>query len=295
MKPIYLDNAATTPLANEVVKTLKEELNNFLANPSSSHFLGKKAKVKILNAKKSIGDFFNIKPEEIIFTSGATEALNTCIKGFYNLLKKPHIITTDIEHPAVFNTIKHLEENGADVTYLKCPNGYPELKDIENAIQDNTKLFVFSYVNSETGIVSDIDNIANLAKENDIALIVDAAQALGKIDFNITDGISAMCFSGHKIHATSGIGFFYLNSKYKISPLLLGGTQEYKKRAGTENILGIIALKTAINILLKKQKEDILHLSKIQHHFENALKSKLNIKINGFDVKRSLIYLTLLF
>jgi cysteine desulfurase len=281
MQSIYLDNNATTALDKDVKKALTAHIEKFCANPSSLHTSGREAKKHLLSAKILIANHLLVKKHEIIFTSSATEALNMVIKGSISKFKKPHILTTDIEHVAIYNTLKHLEENlDVSVTYLNTKNGYPTIDQIKSAIKDNTKLFVFSAVNSQTGIKADYKKIAALAKEKNIAFILDAVAIIGKDDFTIEDGITSACFSSHKIHGPKGIGFAYINKGHNLPSLLHGGGQEYNYRAGTENVLGIIGLAKAIEIISKTNTYQTIE--KLRDYFEDTLKDKIpSIIIHG--------------
>ena len=279
---IYLDNNATTQLYPEVKKAYLKALKLDLYNPSSNHFLGKKTKVHIIKAREKIAKLLKVSKEEIIFTSGGTEGINLAINGILDLEEKGHIISTKLEHACIDKNLLKLEEKGFEISYINkdLPQG-PSFEGVKDAIRNDTKLIILSLANSETGLITDIEKIASLAKEHNIAFIVDAVQALGKIKFQITEGISAMVFSGHKIHGPSGIGFLYLSSKVKFSPWILGGDQEYGKRAGTENILGIIALQKALELTYENLDKNIYKMQKLKEKFIKILKKKIKITING--------------
>lgn len=279
---IYLDNNATTSLHPLVFKEIEAELNGPPSNPSASHYFGKKAKKRLLEAKESIATSLNITPREIIFTSGGTESLNLLIKGIAQSKGKGHIITTDIEHACVYKNILDLEKRGYEVTYLKTDHfGAPTLDQIKNSVKENTKLIVLSAVNSETGVITDFESIAGFAEDRNIAFVIDGVALLGKKRFSPPKGLTAMGFSSHKIHGPKGSGFIYLSSKLSLSPLLLGGPQEYNLRAGTENLAGIIGTAKAIELAYLDLDEGVEKMTLLRDHFEKLLCQKLAIQING--------------
>lgn len=278
---IYLDNNATTKLDPEVLKVLAEEI--YPLNPSSVHFFGRKAKKMLLDAKGQIASFLKTKTENLIFTSGGTEAVNLAIRGLITPHSKAHIIASNIDHVSVYNTLKYLEENGFEITYVEVGKyGAIKPSQILENIKENTKLIVVSAVNTETGVKTDIEEIAKIAKENDILLAVDGVGLLGKELFTIPDGVTTMAFSSHKIHGPKGVGLTFVNSKIKFFPILFGGPQEDEKRAGTENLSGILGFAKAIellNIYLPKATDHMLSLRK---YFEKSLLDNLeDISING--------------
>ena len=282
-KIIYLDNNATTQIAPEVLKAIIND--NLPYNPSSFHTYGRKAKNLLIDAKNNIGNFLQTSPDNIIFTSGGTEAVNLAILGLTKNVNKKHfhIIASKIDHACVYNTLQFLEKKGFEISYIDI-NDYGAIKpeEIIKSIKKNTKLIVISAVNSETGVKIDLEKISKLAKENNIFLAVDGVALLGKEDFLIYPGISTMAFSAHKIHGPKGIGLCYVNPKITFSPILFGGTQENEKRAGTENLQGILGFSKAIDLLKSKKNQDISHMQKLKDHFENILIKKLdNIQING--------------
>lgn len=229
---IYLDNNATTALDPKVFKVMLKEFSGPPANPSSTHWFGREAKLKLNLARESIASFFQAKPDEIIFTSGGTESLNMVLRS---IPKGSHIITTSIEHSAVHNTIEDLEKKGYPITRIPVGLwGAPLIEKIEEAIQDNTKALVFTLSNAETGVKIDIEKIATLAHKKNIPLFLDAVSFIGKEKLIHHLGITAMALSAHKFHGPKGIGALFVRSSYKISPLILGGAQEKQRRAGTE-------------------------------------------------------------
>lgn len=263
---IYLDNNASTPLDPRVAAAIKEELAFQIDNPSSLHQYGQGAKIRLEKARRQIADTFNIKNTEVIFTSSGTESLNFLIRGALKG-KKGHIVTSMAEHPAVYNLIKSLDY---ETTYLTPdPNGLITPDDVLKAIRPDTLLVALMAVNNETGVKTDIHAIADVIR---VPLIVDGVQWLGKEPFTLPKNLFGIGFSGHKIHAPPGIGFAIV--KNPIAPYLIGGAQEFGKRGGTENMLGIAALRKAIEILEYPSPAP-------RDTFESILSARLPIRING--------------
>lgn len=280
---IYLDNNATTKLDKKVLEVITQDLQKPPSNPSCMHYYGRDAKKRLLEARDNISSFFNVKPNEIIFTSGGTESINMTLRGIFGLNPKGHIITTDLDHSCVFNTVRDLSLNGCEATYIS-PGlfGAPTVEQISQAIKEDTKVIIISAVNSETGVKADIEKIAQLARENNIPLIVDGVALLAKEIFSIPEGVSAMCFSSHKIHGPKGVGLAFIRSDLKLSQLITGGGQEYSRRAGTENLSGILGFAKAIDLINDHLPEATSKMKKLRDHFESEI--TLNIKdviING--------------
>ncbi|MDN3506230.1 MAG: cysteine desulfurase family protein [Simkaniaceae bacterium] len=270
MQKIYLDNNATTPLDPLVVQAILAELEAGPANPSSVHSFGRAAHLRLSMAREQIANYLGVDPSELIFTSSGTESLNLAILG---LKSSGHIISTRIEHPAVFETITKLNN---PTTFLPVDEkGHIEINDLEEAIGPDTSLIALSAVNNETGVKNPIDEIAAIAEKNDIPLIVDGVALLGKENFSIPSGITAMAFSAHKIHGPKGVGLLYVKKKTKLAPLLFGGGQERTKRPGTENLPGIIGFAKAIELLSSSSME---HMKEMRDLLESSLP---NIRING--------------
>ena len=283
MARLYLDNNATTALDPRVFKAMLAEFSGPPANPSSIHYFGQQAKALLTLARRSIAAFFGAKPEELIFTSGGTESLNLLIRGLFNGRPKGHLITTAIEHSAVYRTVQALEGAGLDVTYLKVDSwGAPLPEQIEDAIRPNTTAIVLAAANGETGVKLDIEKVAAIAHLREIPLILDAVAYIGKEPLPLPPGVSAIAFSGHKFHAPKGIGGALVRSTLKLSPLLTGGGQEFQRRAGTENLAGILGLTEAIQILQEKQREITNHLQDLRDHLEISLLREIpDLIING--------------
>ncbi len=280
MKRIYLDNNATTPIDPLVAKEVTRELLKGPRNPSSLHFFGQEGKKTLLSSRQKIAHFLKVQPHEIFFTSGGTESMNLLIRGMMN---QSHAITTDLEHPCVYENMKRLP----CVSFLSPGlRGAPSPDQIADAIRDETSLMVFSAANSETGIKINLEEIAKIAQRKEIPLVVDGVALLGKERFSIPKGVTAMGFSGHKIHGPKGVGFAFIRSQTKLSPLLMGGSQEYHLRAGTENLPGIVGLAKAISLLDENIESYTAHMRNLRDLFETILlKSTFNLKVNGTGVR----------
>ncbi|WP_420422535.1 cysteine desulfurase family protein [Simkania sp.] len=282
MKRIYLDHNATTPIAPRVAEAMMQELTKGPQNPSSVHFFGQQAKKTLLTSRQTIARFLKVKPQEILFTSSGTESMNLLIRGSLPS-KESHLITTDLDHPCVYENMQSLDQAGYNVTFLSPgKGGAPTPEQVAAALRPNTKLIVLSTVNSETGVKLDIDAIAKIAKDANVPLILDGVALLGKEPFTIPPGVTGMGFSAHKFHGPRGVGFCFLRSGSSLSPLFLGGSQENQLRAGTENLPGIVGLATAIALLEKEGMTYSAHMQHLRDLFEKTLiKSIPNLQING--------------
>lgn len=279
---IYLDNNATTQLDPLVLEAMVTDLKGLPGNPSSNHLLGKKAKKKLLQAKETIACNLGINPGEIVFTSGGTESLNLLICGVIKARGTGHIITTDIEHACIHKTILNLESHGCAVSHIKTGlYGTPTLDQIKELIKPTTKLIVLSAVNSETGVTTEFEQIAEVASEKNICFVIDGVAILGKKKFSLPKGLTAMGFSSHKIHGPKGSGFAYVSSDLTISPILLGGPQENSLRAGTENMPGILGTAKAVELAYKNLDENIAKITSLRNQLEGYLSKNLKIEING--------------
>jgi len=282
-KKIYLDNNASTELAPEVLQAYIEALHIF-GNPSSMHSYGQKAKAALMQARDSIASFFSVKPKSVIFTSSATEALNMVIRGFFLHHGPGHIITTTIEHPAIYNTVQALEKKGCSVTYIQpLPSGVVAPEHIEEAITSDTKMIALSQANSETGAIMDLEKIASIARERGIHCISDSVQMVGKAPFQCYEGVSAYTFSAHKIHGPKGVGVAIIDPRFRYDPLLTGGYQEFSKRAGTENLPAIVAAQKAFELL---KGVDFEEMKRKRDRFEEVLFQNEKISLNATSPSR---------
>jgi cysteine desulfurase len=280
---IFLDNNAGSTIDPRIIPMITQHLQKSVGNPSSLHTHGQEARAILSQSRHFISQYFQVKPNEIIFTSGGTEGLNMVLRGICSPLFQGHIITSSVEHPAVHSTVKYLETLGVKATYLE-PGLWGAItpEAVENAIRSDTCLIALMAANNETGVKTDIQSIAFLANQRKIPLLVDGVAWLGKEPIVIPEGVSALCFSGYKFHAPRGIGFAYIRSSLKLSPLLTGGLQEYGRRAGTENLPGIVGMAEALKILDKEQEESTKRMAALRDKFEKGLMDNLpGISVNG--------------
>src|SRR5579862_123169 len=280
---IYLDNNATTGIDARVLDAMLAELSTLPSNPSSSHYFGQQARQRLQQARESIASFLHVKSHEILFTSGGTESLNMLIRGSLHNAKSAHVITTNVEHSCIYNTLSVLSASGIEVSFLSGGLlGAVHAEDIRAAIRPDTRLIIASAVNSETGVKQDIEAIAHIAHTAKIPFIVDGVALLGKELFTIPQGVSAMGFSAHKFHGPKGAGFAFLRSSFKIQPLLTGGDQEFGMRAGTENLPGIIGMAKAIELLHSELPSATHRMALLRDKLESGLLVHANpVIVNG--------------
>ena len=285
---IYLDNSATTKPYKEVIEKMVYALSTDYANPSSLHKKGIEVEKNIKEIRRNIARTLGVKDKEIYFTSGGTESNNAIIRGVVALNKKRknHIISTVIEHPSVLNTLKDLEEEGFEVTYLNVDKyGKINLEELKQAIKPTTCLVTIMHVNNEVGSIQPIQEIGKYLKTlNDkVYFHVDAVQSYSKINFKPSRyNIDLMSVSGHKLHGPKGIGFMYIRENNRIKPMLTGGGQEIGIRSGTENTPGIYGLGEAINIINQNLDEKIEKIANLKNLLKNEIVKNIDdIKINS--------------
>jgi cysteine desulfurase len=290
-KQIYLDYAATTPLAEEVNEVMYAFGQTDTGNPSSPHRFGQQAKIALEEARDILAEKLNCKSKEVIFTSGGTESNNTAIIGTLNSLDSNgrHIIISAVEHPSVLETANYLKSNGYEVSLVQPDQlGKIPPDDFKKTIRPDTVLASIMYVNNETGIIHDITTIAVICREYNIILHCDAVQALGKmpLDFSALN-VDLFTISAHKIHGPKGIGALIIKEGTPFSGIHFGGGQEANRRPGTENLLGIIGFAEAIK-LLDKNEAEIEHVRKLQNYFESKIKQEIpTAVIIGANINRS--------
>jgi cysteine desulfurase len=248
MRRIYMDANATTPLLPEVVDAMRPWLLESFGNASSIHFYGQKARGAVEHARESVARLVNCRESEIVFTSGGTESDNIALFG----LVKPgdHVITSSIEHHAVLHTAERLRDRGVEVTFLPVSHeGRVDPDEVRRALRSNTKLISVMMANNETGVIQPVEEIGRIAQEADVWFHTDAVQAAGKIDIDVkTIGCDLLSISGHKMHAPQGTGVLYVRKGTQIEPLFFGGAHERQRRAGTENVAGIVGLGRAADL-----------------------------------------------
>lgn len=279
---IYLDNNASTPLDPLVLEAVIEGLKEDLGNPSSIHFHGQKSRQRLEKARQTIAKYLKVRPPELIFTSGGTEGANLLLRGIINGSYSGHVISSDAEHSCIYQTLKDFEKRGVEVSYLPAGLwGAVKPETVREAIRPNTRLIALMAVNNETGVKTDIEAIAAIALEARIPFIVDGVALLGKEAFSIPAGIAAMFFSGHKLHAPKGVGVVFCRSSLRLSPLFVGN-QEFTRRAGTENLPGILGLAKAIEILQFDQSYFSSSMKRLRDKLEEGIKAGIGeIVING--------------
>lgn len=282
-KQIYLDNNATTFVDPRVAAAIYEHLNTPLGNPSSVHSFGRSARAILQEARRAVAQYIGAKPQEVIFTSGGTEAINMVVRGALDPKIKGHIISSSVEHSCVHSTLQQIQSDGWDVSFLQ-PGLWGAITPdaVEKAIRSNTRLIVLMAVNNETGVKTDIEGIAEIARREKIPFIVDGVALLGKEPILIPSGVSSMCFSGHKIHAPAGVGFCFVRHHLKLQALLTGGDQEFQRRGGTENLSGIVGLAEAIRILQEELPEASSRMVRLRDRMESEILDKFKgSSING--------------
>lgn len=276
---VYLDHNANTLVDKEVIQAVLGELQE-IGNPSSIHFHGRNARQRIERARETIANYFNVKPNELIFTSGGTEGANTLLLG---LPKSKHIISSNVEHSCVYETLKRMQKLGSEVTFLPADSwGAVRADDVKAAIRPDTGFITMMGANNETGVITDIDGISKLAFQAGIPFIVDGVALLGKANFSISEGITGAFFSAHKVHGPKGVGVIFARQATKFHPYLVGGGQELNRRSGTENLPGIIGFAKAIELLKNNQNQFMSHMQSMRDRLENGLKNALEgVIING--------------
>jgi len=282
-KPIYLDYNATTPVDPEVANEMLPYIQNLFGNPSSSYAIGRTSKEAIIKARKQVAGLINAKPEEIVFTSCATESNNLAIHGFVlaNKDKGKHIITSAVEHPAVTEVCKYLTTLGYEITYLPVDSfGRVNPVDVEKAIRPDTALITIMHANNEVGTIQPISEIAAIARKNNITFHTDASQSVGKIDTDVTKlGVDLLTIAGHKLYAPKGIGALYIKQGVKIENLFHGASQEKGIRPGTENVSHIVGLGKACEIAKRDFDKNSLNMLTMRDRLLNGLKNNLGDKV----------------
>ena len=286
MGSLYFDNSATTKIKEEVYKEMQPYYYKEYGNPSSMYTLGRYSKKAIELARNRVANFLNASFNEIYFTSGGTESDNTALKGIATSYKNKgnHIITTKIEHPAILNTCKTLEQQGFRVTYLNVDkNGFINLQELEESINEHTILISVMFANNEIGTIQPIKNIAKIAHKNNIIFHTDAVQACGNIPIDVKDmEIDMLSMSGHKIYGPKGIGVLYVKNGIEFKGIIDGGQQEHGKRAGTENVAGIVGIGKATEIAQKGMVTHIRYLQKIRDYYITEIERRIpGVILNG--------------
>ena len=288
MKEIYLDAAATTPIHPQVLRTMLPYYQLHYANPSSQHAPGQKARQAVEDARKKVSVVLGVTPEEIIFTSGGTESVNLALQGIALAKGKGHIITSQIEHPAVMETCHYLETKGFSVTYLPVDHsGLVSPKDIEKAIRKDTILITIMYANNEIGTIQDLPEFGKISRKHKILFHTDACQA-GGLELEVRKlNVDLLSLNGAKIEGPKGIGILYRRSGVLLQPLIYGGGQEFGLRSGTENVPGMVGFAKALELAHQnKEKENKRQILLRDYFIQNVLKSIPQTTLNGHPTKR---------
>ena len=285
---VYVDNAATTKISDEVLNAMVPFLKENYGNPSSLYSVGQSAKAEIEKSRETIAKCINANASEIYFTSGGSESDNWAIRGFVlkNIKKHPeknHIITSAFEHHAVLHTVQALEKQGFDVTYLPVhKDGIIKPDELEAAINEHTALVTIMFANNEIGTIQPVKEIAQICKKHGVVFHTDAVQAVGNVKIDVKDlGVDMLSMTGHKIHGPKGCGALFVKKGILLENLIYGGAQEKNKRAGTENTASIIGFAKAVELATNNVDDHVEKLTKLRNYFiENALKIDRSI-LNG--------------
>ena len=288
---VYLDNNATTKMDKEVLDAMMPYLTEYYGNSSSLHLFGRETNVALTESRAKIAGFLGAAPDEIIFTASGSESDNLAIRGIARAYKNrgKHIIASPIEHPAIKNTLKDLEEDGYEITILPVDeNGLLHVEDVKKAVREDTILITVMHANNEVGTFQPIEEIGKVAKENRIIFHVDAVQTMGKLDIKPKQmGNDLLSFSGHKFYGPKGVGGLYWRTGVRFGKVLTGGGQEKKRRPGTSNIPGIVGMAKALEIAYRDMDEEWKREEELRDYFETQILDRLpEIVINARGVKR---------
>jgi cysteine desulfurase len=288
MSRVYLDNSATTPVLPDVLEAMRPYFAERFGNASSIHHHGQETRAAVENARESVAALVGSRATEIVFTSGGTESDNLAIFG--TVRAGDHVISSTIEHHAVLNTCKRLEMNGCEVTYVAVDeNGRVDPADVRRALRVNTKLISIMMANNETGVLQPIAEIGKIANEADACFHTDAVQAAGKAPIDVSVlGCDLLTISGHKIHGPQGVGALYVRKGAKIEPLLYGGRHERSRRAGTENVPGIVGLGKAAALARRGLNEgEVSRVAALRDRLEQGILNQVEaVHVNGVAASR---------
>lgn len=282
----YFDNAATTRTDDEVLKEMLPYFSQSYGNPSSIYKIGRENRKAVEEAREKVAKAINAEPNEIYFTAGGSESDNTAIRGIAYAYKQRgnHIITSKIEHPAVLETCKQLEKEGFEVSYIGVDEkGIVNLEELKNSIKETTTLITIMFANNEIGTIEPIKEIGKIAKENNIIFHTDAVQAMGSVKIDVKEmNIDSLSLSGHKFYGPKGIGALYVKKSVRFQKFVNGGHQEKNKRAGTENVPGIVGLGKAIEVAYSNLEEHNKKIKELRDYYVEEVKKRIPyIKING--------------
>lgn len=288
---VYLDNNATTKMDNEVFEAMVPYLTEYYGNASSLHLFGKETNKAMNESRETIAKYLGADPSEIIFTASGSESDNLAIRGIARAYKNrgKHIIASPIEHPAIKNTLKDLEDEGYEITILHVDkNGMLDVEELKNAIKDETILITVMHANNEVGTFQPIEEIGKIAKENKIIFHVDAVQTMGKVDIKPKEmGIDLLSFSAHKFYGPKGVAALYWRNGVRFGKVLTGGGQEGKRRPGTSNVPGMVGMAKALELAYRDMAEEFKKEEELRDYFESEVLKRIpEIVINAKEAKR---------
>jgi cysteine desulfurase len=290
MREIYLDNNATTMVAPEVLETMLPYLQRLYGNASSMHRFGGQVGKRLVEAREQVAQGLSCSPEEIVFTSCGTESDNTAIfSAVRSQPEKRHVLTTKVEHPAVLNVCRHLEIVGYEITYLKVDDqGRLDLQELADSLRPDTALVSVMHANNENGVIFPLKEIATIVKARSILLHTDAVQSVGKVPLNMRDlAVDFLAMSGHKVHAPKGVGVLFVRRGVPFRPFMLGGHQEHGRRAGTENVAGIVALGKAMELATASLVEENNRIRALRDRLEQGILQAIpDVRCNGDPLQR---------
>ena len=288
MRRVYLDNNATTPVLPEVLEAMRPYFAEHFGNASSIHHHGQETRAAVERARESVAALLGCRPSEVVFTSGGTEGDNLAISGLTRA--GDHVISSTIEHHAVLNSCKHLEAMGCEVTYVPVDGrGLVDPDDVRRALRPNTRLITIMMANNETGVLQPVEEIGKIAAEADVYFHTDAVQAAGKVPIEVKRlGCDLLSISGHKLHAPQGVGAIYVGKGTVLQPMFYGGSHERSRRAGTENVPGIIGLGKAAELAREAlERGDLARMSAMRDRIEQTILSEVDATgVNGEGAPR---------
>ncbi len=288
MRRVYLDNNATTPVLPEVFESMRPYFADHFGNASSIHHHGQETRAAVERARESVAGLLGCRSSEVVFTSGGTEGDNLAISGLAQA--GDHVISSTIEHHAVLNSCKHLEAMGCEVTYVSADSrGLVDPDDVRRALRRNTKLITIMMANNETGVLQPVEDIGKIAAEADVYFHTDAVQAAGKVSIDVKRiGCDLLSISGHKLHSPQGVGALYVRKGTILQPMFYGGSHERSRRAGTENVPGIIGLGKATELAMEAlERGDLARMSAMRDRIEQKILSEVEATgVNGEGAPR---------
>jgi cysteine desulfurase len=288
MRRIYLDNNATTPVLPEVLEAMRPYFGEHFGNASSIHHHGQETRAAVERARDSVASLLGCRAAEVVFTSGGTEGDNLAIAGLTGA--GDHVITSSVEHHAVLHACKHIEETGCDVTYVPVDGrGLVDPDDVRRALRSNTKLISIMMANNETGVLQPVEEIGKIAAEADVNFHTDAVQAAGKVPIDVKQiGCDVLSISGHKMHAPQGVGALFVRRGTRLQPLFYGGRHERSRRAGTENVPGIVGLGKAAELAMQGfENDDDKKMSTLRDRLQQGILAQVEeAAVNGDGAAR---------